>query len=342
MARQNDELSPQGTTDEVRLEASLRPRHFGEYVGQSIVVEKLKVYVKAAQGRGDSLDHCLFSGPPGLGKTSLAHIIATEMGAQLHVTSGPALEKKGDLAGLLTNLRARDVLFIDEIHRLSAPIEEYLYPAMEDFRLDITIDTGPAARAMKIDLLPFTLIGATTRTGLLTSPLRDRFQIQERLDYYRPQDLHAILVRSAKILGVELDDEGAREIAGRARGTPRIANRLVRRVRDFAQVESQGKVSRAVADAALRRLEVDASGLDAMDRRFLETLIDKFDGGPCGIETLAAAVGEESDTLEDVYEPFLIQQGFVQRTPRGRIATPQAYDYLSRKPSRRSAQGTLV
>jgi Holliday junction DNA helicase RuvB len=330
MAR-NESLSPVVATDEVRLEASLRPRNFTDYVGQTAVVDKLKVYVKAAKGRGDSLDHCLFSGPPGLGKTSLAYIISAELGVGLHVTSGPALEKKGDLAGLLTNLQPRDVLFIDEIHRLAAAIEEYLYPAMEDFRLDVTIDTGPAARAMKIELPPFTLIGATTRTGLLTSPLRDRFQIQERLEFYTPADLERILLRSAQILGVEIEVDGAKEIARRARGTPRIANRLLRRLRDFAEVEGNGKITRDLADAALKRLDVDENGLDQMDRRVLLTIIDKFNGGPVGVETIAAAVGEERDTVEDVYEPFLLQQGFLHRTPRGRVATVRAFEYFGRK-----------
>ena len=334
-------LDPQVASDEQRLEASLRPRTFGDYVGQGGVVGKLKVYVKAAKARGEALDHCLFSGPPGLGKTSLAHIISFELGAAVHVTSGPALEKKGDLAGLLTNLAPRDVLFIDEIHRLSAAIEEYLYPAMEDFRLDVTIDTGPAARAMKIDLPPFTLIGATTRTGLLTSPLRDRFQIQERLEYYTPADLERILERSARILGVRLEAAGAREVARRARGTPRIANRLLRRLRDFAEVEGSGIVTAELADTALKRLDIDASGLDQMDRRILLTIIEKFGGGPVGVETIAAAVGEERDTIEDVYEPYLLQEGLIQRTPRGRLATATAYQYFGRSAPRRDPQGDL-
>jgi holliday junction DNA helicase RuvB len=341
MARKTDTLNANPASDEARLEASLRPRDFDEYVGQGAVVDKLKVYVKAAKGRGDALDHCLFSGPPGLGKTSLAHIIAQELGVGLHVTSGPALEKKGDLAGLLTNLQPRDVLFIDEIHRLSAAIEEYLYPAMEDFRLDVTIDTGPAARAMKIDLPQFTLIGATTRTGLLTSPLRDRFQIQERLEYYRPEDLEKIVRRSAKILKVSLEPEGGKEIACRSRGTPRIANRLLRRIRDFAEVEGEGKITQKVADAALKRLDVDAAGLDLMDRRILTTIVDKFSGGPVGVETIAAAVGEERDTIEDVYEPFLLQEGLLHRTPRGRLATARTYEYLGRAVPR-GAQGSLL
>lgn len=340
MDRTSDSLAVQATTDEVRLEASLRPRSFAEYVGQTAVVDKLKVYVQAARDRKESLDHCLFSGPPGLGKTSLAHIIASELGVGLHVTSGPAIERKGDLAGILTNLQHRDVLFIDEIHRLNAAIEEYLYPAMEEFRLDITIDTGPAARAMKIDLPTFTLIGATTRTGLLTSPLRDRFQIQERLEYYEPVFLEQILNRSAGILGVSVDPSGSAEIARRSRGTPRIANRLLRRIRDFAQVEGSRKISREVADRSLQRLEIDSAGLDPMDRKILLTIVEKFGGGPVGVDTIAASVGEQRDTLEDVYEPFLLQEGLLHRTPRGRVATPLAYRYFG-KPAPETPQGSL-
>ncbi|MBQ4335327.1 MAG: Holliday junction branch migration DNA helicase RuvB, partial [Myxococcaceae bacterium] len=295
-----------------------------------------------ARKRDEALDHCLFSGPPGLGKTSLAHIIAAELGVGLHVTSGPAIEKKGDLAGFLTNLAPGDVLFIDEIHRLSAAAEEYLYPAMEDLVLDIALDSGPHGRTVRIDVPPFTLIGATTRTGLLTSPLRERFQIQERLDFYEPDDLCLILKRSAAILGIGLDPEGAEEIARRARGTPRIANRLLRRLRDFAEVEADGRITRELADRSLRKLEIDALGLDPMDRKILKTILEKYGGGPVGIETIAASIGEERDTLEDVYEPFLLQMGFVQRTPRGRMATALAYRHFKLKPpADKSGQGQL-
>jgi holliday junction DNA helicase RuvB len=338
MARSNQSLKPTADAEEAGIELSLRPRTFSEYIGQTEVVGKLKVYVQAAKKRQEALDHCLFSGPPGLGKTSLAHIIAAELGVGLHVTSGPAIEKKGDLAGLLTNLQERDVLFIDEIHRLQASVEEYLYPAMEDWRLDVTIDSGAAARAMRIDLPPFTLIGATTRTGLLTSPLRDRFQIQERLEYYEPKFLEEILERSARILGVKLDPSGAAEIARRARGTPRIANRLLRRVRDFAEVEGNGQVTKELASKALDRLQIDQLGLDPMDRRILSTIVEKYGGGPVGVETIAASVGEERDTVEDVYEPFLLQQGLLHRTPRGRMATARAFEYFGKKAPRQQGQ----
>ncbi len=318
--------------DEGRFDASLRPHRFDEYVGQRSVVEKLKVYVAAARKRNEALDHCLFSGPPGLGKTSLAHIIARELGVNLHVTSGPAIEKRGDLAGFLTTLAPGDVLFIDEIHRLNAAAEEYLYPAMEDLKIDIALDAGPHGRTVRIEVPPFTLIGATTRTGLLTSPLRDRFQIQERLDFYSPQELTSIVHRSARLLGITIEGAGAEELARRARGTPRIANRLLRRVRDFAEVEGSGRITRAIADSSLSRLEVDALGLDPMDRRILRAIVEKYGGGPVGVETIAASIGEERDTIEDVYEPFLLQMGFLQRTPRGRVATPHAFEYFKLRP----------
>jgi Holliday junction DNA helicase RuvB len=327
--------------DDVRFDLALRPRTFAEVVGQRALVENLMVFARAAKGRGEPLDHLLFCGPPGLGKTSLAHVIANEMGAQIHVTSGPALERKGDLAGILTNLADGDVLFIDEIHRLNPAIEENLYPAMETYTFDIVIGDGAGARAIKLPLKRFTLIGATTRTGLLTGPLRDRFGIVSRLDYYPASDLQEIVRRSAGKLGVRIDEGGAKEIARRARGTPRIANRLLRRVRDFAEVEGDGRVSREGADRALLRLEVDGAGLDPMDRKILLTLIDKFAGGPVGLETLATAVGEQADTLEDVYEPYLMTEGYLVRTPRGRAATARGYEHLGRK-APAAAQGSLL
>ncbi len=315
--------------DSMRSEKSLRPKDLSEYVGQVKAKENLSLFIDAAKGRGDALDHVLLAGPPGLGKTTPAHIVAQEMGSQLHTVTGPNIEKKGDLAAVLTNLQPRDVLFIDEIHRLQKSIEEVLYSAMEDYKLDIILGQGPAARTLRIDLPPFTLVGATTRTGLLTSPLRDRFGVQLRLDLYPVEELQKIVSRSSGLLGIQLETEACKEIARRSRGTPRIANRLLKRVRDFAQVRTDSaEVTQSTAKKALALFEVDERGLDPMDRKFLATLIQKFDGGPVGIETLASAIGEERDTLEDVYEPFLIQEGFIQRTPRGRVATRQAYEHL--------------
>lgn len=319
--------SPKKTEEDV-TEAALRPRTFEEFIGQENLKSKLRVFVEAAKRRGEALDHILFCGPPGLGKTTLAHIIANELGVGLKQSSGPAIEKKGDLAGILTNLQDRDVLFIDEIHRLSPAVEENLYPAMEDFTFDIMIGEGAHARSIRLQLKRFTLIGATTRTGLLTSPLRDRFGIVERLDHYPPGDLAKIVMRSARILGVEITEEAAVEIGRRSRGTPRIANRLLRRVRDFAEVEGDGRVTVEVARSALERLEVDEAGLDASDRRYLLCIAEKFQGGPVGVETLSAALSEERDTIEEVYEPYLLQEGFIQRTPRGRLLTERSWRHL--------------
>jgi len=326
---------------EEALERALRPKVLDEYVGQEKIRGQLSIFIEAARKRKEPLDHVLLFGPPGLGKTTLAHIISREMGVNLRQTSGPVLERAGDLAALLTNLDPHDVLFIDEIHRLSPVVEEILYPALEDYQIDIMIGEGPAARSVKLDLPPFTLVGATTRAGMLTNPLRDRFGIVARLEFYTPEELQRIVTRSAGLLKCEISKEGSLEIARRARGTPRIANRLLRRVRDFAEVRANGSVNREVADAALSMLDVDALGLDIMDRKLLSAVIEKFSGGPVGIDNLAAAIGEERDTIEDVLEPYLIQQGFLQRTPRGRIATGMAYQHFGLVAPARAGTGEL-
>jgi len=322
-------IAPEKIEDDY-LEATLRPRALDDYVGQEKAKGNLALFIDAARGRGEALDHVLLYGPPGLGKTTLANIIACEMGVSIKSTSGPVIERPGDLAAILTNLEAHDVLFIDEIHRLSHVVEEILYPAMEDFQLDIIIGQGPSARTIKLDLPKFTLVGATTRAGLLSSPLRDRFGVISRLEFYTNEELAFIVTRSARIFNMAIDPDGAMELARRSRGTPRIANRLLRRVRDFAQVRASGVITRAVADQALELLEIDQMGFDTMDRMILLTIIDKFGGGPVGLDTIAAAISEESDTIEDVYEPFLIQNGFLNRTPRGRVATPAAYLHFGR------------
>jgi Holliday junction DNA helicase RuvB len=330
---ENDELNRvigakvAGAQEEV-IERALRPRGLAEYVGQEKIREQLGIFIAATKKRNEALDHVLLFGPPGLGKTTLSHIIAHELGVNLRQTSGPVLERPGDLAALLTNLEPRDVLFIDEIHRLSPIVEEILYPALEDFQIDIMIGEGPAARSVKLDLPPFTLVGATTRAGMLTNPLRDRFGIVARLEFYSAEELTRIVKRSAALLNIVLDPEGALEIARRSRGTPRIVNRLLRRVRDYAEVKADGEVTRSVADAALSMLDVDAAGLDVMDRKLIQTVLTKFDGGPVGVDNLSAAIGEERDTIEDVLEPFLIQQGYLQRTSRGRIATALSYRHF--------------
>lgn len=327
--------------EDQQWEPTIRPKVWEEYVGQDKVKENLRVFIEAARARGEPLDHVLFHGPPGLGKTTLAYLIATELQVGVRATSGPVLERPGDVAAILTNLEDRDILFVDEIHRMNRVVEEIFYPAMEDFQLDLVIGQGPHARTIKLDLPRFTLVGATTRAGLLTAPFRNRFGVIHRLDYYSDEEIHRIILRSARVLGVEISPEGAGELAGRSRGTPRVANRILRRVRDFAQVLGDGVITQELAHVALERLEVDERGLDDMDRRILQTLIGKFDGGPVGLETLAVAVGEEKDTIEDIYEPFLIQSGFLARTPRGRTATRLAFDHFGFTPKARPQEELL-
>jgi len=348
MSIQTDNLNERRIIDaapvspnEEAIERALRPHNLDEYIGQTKAREQLEIFIAAAKKRSEALDHTLLFGPPGLGKTTLAHIIAREMGVNLRQTSGPVLERPGDLAALLTNLEKNDVLFIDEIHRMSPVVEEILYPALEDYQIDIMIGEGPAARSVRLDLQPFTLVGATTRAGMLTNPLRDRFGIVARLEFYTPEELARIVTRSASLLNAMIVDQGALEIARRSRGTPRIANRLLRRVRDYAEVKGEGRITREIADAALKMLDVDPVGFDLMDRKLLEAVLFKFSGGPVGLDNLAAAIGEERDTIEDVLEPYLIQQGYLQRTPRGRIATPSAYQHFGVTAPRTSPNGDL-
>lgn len=337
----SDIVRPDRIDEDLEIELSLRPQKLNEFIGQKKAKENLAVFIEATKQRSEALDHVLLYGPPGLGKTTLAMILSKELNVGLKTTSGPVLERAGDLAGLLTNLQENDVMFIDEIHRVNSVVEEYLYSAMEDYNISILIDKGPNARSVQLNLMPFTLVGATTRAGLLTSPMRARFGVVLRLDYYQPEEIYHIIVRSANILNIEIDDDGAHELAKRSRGTPRIANRLLRRTRDFAQVVADNKITKEVAQMALERLEVDEKGLDEMDLRILQTIVEKYQGGPVGIGTIAVAVGEESETIEEVYEPYLIQQGFVKRTPRGRTVTALAYEHLNLKPDNHKRQTSL-
>ena len=334
--RENDIIVSTINAGEEEIELSLRPQKLSQYIGQDKVKEKMSIFIEAAKMRNEPLDHVLLSGPPGLGKTTLANIISNEMGVNIRITSGPAIERPGDLAAILTNLNENDVLFIDEIHRLNKSVEEIMYPAMEDYALDIIIGKGPSARSIRLDLSKFTLIGATTRAGLLTSPLRDRFGVMCTLDYYKTEDLKQIILRSANIIGIEIDDEGAEEIARRSRGTPRIANRLLRRVRDYAIVKGKGKIDVDTADKALLMLEIDPLGLDRLDRKILNTIVDYYKGGPVGVDTLAASIGEERSTIEDVYEPYLLQIGFLNRTPRGRVVTEKGFKHIKREKTKKS------